>query len=306
MRPALLVNPPLGGFEARLSETYDVLHWPQDRARADDIRAALVIGGVGLPNEAIENLPKLELIACMGAGYDGIDLALAKARGLTITNCPAVNHEDVADLAMGLMLSVARDIAIGDRAVRAGAWRDFTSPGQVRRFSGRRLGVVGLGAIGRAIAARAEAFRMPIRWTGPRPKPDAPYPYEPDLAALAAWSDVLVVACPAIPGTEKMIDARVIEALGPQGILVNIARGSLVDEDALIAALKDGRLGGAGLDVFEEEPTDPARWADVPHTTLTPHQGGAPREALREATALALENVRLFFAGAQLKTPVPL
>ncbi len=302
MKPALLVNPALGGFEARLAQSYDVTHWPQDAARADEITAALVIGGVGLPRAAIEALPNLKLIACMGAGYDGVDVAYATARGIAVTNCPNINHEDVADLALGLMLSVTRHVAQGDRNMRAGTWReDLPTPA---RFSGRKLGIIGFGAIGRAIADRAQGFRLETRWTGPRAKADAPYPFESDLETLAAWADILVVACPAVPGTEKMVSARVIEALGPNGVLVNIARGSIVDEDALIAALQGGKLGGAGLDVFEQEPSPAARWADVPNVTLTPHIGGAAREALIAASTLAVENVRLFFAGEPVKTPV--
>lgn len=295
MKPALLVNPSLGGFEARLAESYDVAHWPQDAARAGDIAAALVIGGVGLPNDVIAALPNLKLIACLGAGYDGIDAPFARARGVTLTNCPNINNEDVADLAMGLMLSVARHIAHGDRNVRSGAWREGVLTSS--RFSGRKLGIVGLGAIGRAIAARGTGFRLETRWTGPRSKPDAPYPYEPSLLKLAEWADILVVACPAAPGTEKMIDAAVIEALGPRGMLINIARGSLVDEAALIDALKRGKLGGAGLDVFAQEPTDAARWRDLPNVTLTPHIGGGAREALLASFALVQENLRRFFAG---------
>ncbi len=302
MKPALLVNPALGGFEARIGESYDVVHWPQDEARAKDITAALVIGGVGLSNETLTKLENLKLIACMGAGYDGVDVAFAASRGVTVTNCPNINHEDVADVAMGLMLSTARHIAHGDRNIRAGVWREGLST--PRRFSGRKLGIVGLGAIGRAIAERAQGFRLETRWTGPRPKPDAPYPYEPDLEALAAWADILVTANPALPGTEKMIDARVLKALGPQGIFVNIGRGSLVDEDALIAALNAGELGGAGLDVFAQEPTPAARWANVKNITMTPHIGGGSVESLIAAGQLALENVRLFFAGEPVKTPV--
>lgn len=302
MKPLLLVHPPLGGFEARLSETYDVVHWPQAEARAGDIRAALTIGSTGLTNAMIDALPQLGLIACFGAGYDGIDVSHAHARNVVVTNCPNVNNEDVADVALGLMISTVRKLALGDANVRAGKWRDGI--GYTQRFTGMKTGIVGLGAIGMAIADRAFAFKHEIAWQGPRPKPDSPYRYEPDLIELAKWADILVIACPALPGTEKMISAEVIEALGPQGVLVNIARGSIVDEDALIAALKSGKLGGAGLDVFEEEPTPAARWADVPNTALMPHQGGGSFQAIRATTQLALENLELFFVGEPVKTPV--
>jgi lactate dehydrogenase-like 2-hydroxyacid dehydrogenase len=302
MKPVLLVHPALGGFEARLRETYEVVHRDDAAGRAGDITAALTIGSEGLDNSMISALPKLRLIACMGAGYDGVDVGFAAARGVAVTNCPNVNHEDVADLAWGLMLSAARHVAEGDRLVRSGQWRG--SLGWPRRFSGRKLGVVGLGAIGRAVAERGVGFKLDIAWHGPRAKPGAPWRYEPDLIALAGWADILVVACPASAETNGLITADVIAALGPEGILVNIARGAVVDEDALIAALKDGRLGAAGLDVFAEEPTPAAGWADVPNVTLTPHIGGGAREAIRDATALALENLRRFFAGEALKTPV--
>jgi len=302
VKPALLVNPPLGGFEARLSEVYEVVHLADLPARAHAVEAALVIGSEGLENAVISTLPALKLISCMGAGYDGVDVPFAASRGVAVTNCPNVNHEDVADLAWGLMLSAGRLVAEGDRQVRAGAWRGST--GWPRRFSGRKLGIVGLGAIGRAIGDRAIGFRMEIAWSGPRAKPDAPWRYEPDLTALARWADILAIACPASRETEGLISAGVIEALGPDGMLINIARGAVVDEDALIAALKAGKLGSAGLDVFAVEPTPAARWADVPNVTLTPHIAGGAREAIRDASALALENLRRHFAGEPLKTPV--
>lgn len=302
MKPVLLVNPSLGGFEARLQQTYDVVHWPQDEARAAEITAALVIGGTGLSNETITSLPNLKLIACASAGYDGIDLPFAKSRGVSVTNCPNTNNEDVADMAIGLLISAVRRIAEGDRRVRAGQWRrdmPFTP-----RFWGKKLGIVGLGAIGRAIAERAQAFHMDIAWQGPRAKPDALWRYEPDLLKLADWCDCLVIACPASPETHRMIDRAVIEAVGRQGTLVNIARGSIVDEDALIEALKSGALGHAGLDVFEEEPTPAERWTNIPNVTLMPHLGGATLDSVRETQRLAAENVRRFFAGEPLKTPV--
>ena len=196
-----------------------------------------------------------------------------------------------------------RNIAAGDRAVRDGTWKGPVTFAPPKRLSARKLGIVGLGAIGDALAIRAAACGMEIAWTGPRPK-STPWRYEPDLLALAQWCDVLAMTLRPDPGTEKMVDARVLEALGPEGVVINVSRGSVIDEDALIAALRDGRIAGAGLDVFAEEPSPPERWKDVPNTTLTPHFGGGTRESIMESAKLVLENLRRCFAGEELATRV--
>jgi lactate dehydrogenase-like 2-hydroxyacid dehydrogenase len=304
-KPLILVHPPLPAFEAQLATDYAVRHVAEMGADAAHITAAIVIGSVGLPHEALAQLPALKLIHCLGAGYDGIDVPAARARAIAVTNCPAVNAEDVADAALGLMLSVLRNIAAGDRLVRAGGWVPPLAFPPVRRVKGQKLGIVGYGSIGRAIAERAAGFGLDIRWTGPRQKADAAHPYEPDLAALAAWADILCVAVKADASTDKLVSADILAALGAEGVLINISRGSVIDEDALIAALKARKLGGAGLDVFIEEPTPPQRWADVPNVTLTPHLGGGVREALVEFNRITMENVRRHFAGEPLLTPVP-
>ncbi|MBI1251278.1 MAG: 2-hydroxyacid dehydrogenase [Alphaproteobacteria bacterium] len=303
--PLVLIHPPLPGFEGQMSALYSVRHIADMGDDADAITAAVVIGSVGLPADALPRLTGLKLVHCLGAGYDGVDVPAMRARGVTVTNCPAVNAIDVADTAMGLLLSVTRMIAAGDRLVRAGQWVPPLAFPPVRRVSGRKLGIVGFGAIGSAIATRAAGFGLDIRWTGPRPKADAPYPFEPSLLALAEWADILAIAVRADASTEKLIDARVLEALGSEGVVINISRGSVIDEDALIAALKARQLGGAGLDVFEEEPTPPARWADVPNVTLTPHLGGGVREALIEFNRITFDNLRRHFAGEPPATPVP-
>jgi hydroxypyruvate reductase len=310
-KPTLLAYPSLGGFAGMFAAAYDVVHLPTDAAEraaflagpGQAIEAAVGIGSIGMPAE-VYDLPKLRLIACFGVGYDGMDLARAKARGIAITNCPNINHEDVADVAIGLILSCVRNIAAGDRAVRAGAWTGPVHFPPPRRVRGQKLGIVGLGAIGLALADRARAFGMSIAWTGPRPKPDTPYPFVADLTQLARDSDILALTLRPDPGTEHMVNTAVLDALGPDGLLINVARGSVVDEDALIAALKAGRLGGAGLDVFAQEPTPAARWADAPNVTLTPHVAGATRDSILESAALVLENLLRAFAGEPLKTPV--
>ncbi|MFZ4072160.1 MAG: 2-hydroxyacid dehydrogenase [Caulobacterales bacterium] len=311
-KPTLLVYPSLGAFAGMFASDFDLAHLPEEPgARAaflagpgQRIEAAVGIGSIGVPAEVYE-LPKLKLIACFGVGYDGIDLPRARARRIAITNCPNINHGDVADVAIGLILSCTRNIAAGDRVVRAGAWTGPVTFPPPRRLRGQRLGIVGLGAIGLALADRARAFGLTIAWTGPRAKPNAPYPFVADLLTLARDSDILALTLRPDPGTQAMVNAAVLDALGPDGLLINVARGSVVDEDALIAALKSGRLGGAGLDVFAQEPTPAARWADVSNVTLTPHVAGATRESILESAALVLDNLRCAFAGQPLKTPVP-
>ncbi|MNT00983.1 Glycerate dehydrogenase [compost metagenome] len=225
-----------------------------------------------------------------------------RARGLPVTHAPAINHEDVADHAVGLILAARRQITEGDRQLRAGGWTP-ASKTITPSLGGQTIGIVGLGAIGEAVARRAEVMRMTVQWWAPRAK-EAAWPRAESLLDLARASDVLAVACRADETNRGLISAEVIEALGPTGLLVNVARGQLVDEDAVIAALRDGRLGGAALDVFETEPTDAARWAAVPNTVLTPHTAGATTEAVQGMLMLLIENLQAHFAGEPLKTPV--
>lgn len=299
-KPALLVHPPLGLFEMRLVD-YEIVHWPTDRT---DIKAAVTIGHVGISNSMIDALPELKCIVCFGVGVDGIDLAYARQRGVEITHGREINHEDVADVAIGLMIARLRLFTEGEKVLRGGTWTPPLAVPPQKRLRGRKLGVVGMGAIGQAIADRAKAFGIEIKWYGPRAKPDVPYAYEPDLVKLAEWADVLAVSARGDKTTEKIISAEIIKALGGDGVLINVSRGNVIDEDALIAALKSGALGGAGLDVFVEEPTPVARWADVPNTTLTPHLGGGTREALWEGSQNVMENLRRFYAGEDLLTPL--
>jgi hydroxypyruvate reductase len=297
-KPALLVHPPLGLFEMRLAD-YDVVHWPTDRT---DIRAAVTIGSHGLTNAMIDALPELGAIVCFGVGVDGIDLAYAAKRNIAITHGREINHEDVADVALGLIIATARSFGEGERVLREGRWSGPLAVAPQRRLRGRKLGIVGMGAIGQAIAHRAQAFGLEIKWFGPRAKRDVPHTYEPDLTKLAEWADILAIA--ARGDQAGLINADVLQALGSDGLIINISRGSLIDEDAMIAALKSGALGGAGLDVFATEPTPPERWADVPNVTLTPHLGGGTREALYAGSQNVLENLRRFYAGEPLLTPL--
>ena len=304
-RPAILImQRHLGPLSAFLEGAYDVYRFwegPPIEA-AHDVRVLVVAGEFELDKDLIERLPNLSLIACFTSGYDGIDVEWCRARGLPVTHAPAINHEDVADHALGLILAARRQIAEGDRQVRAGGWTP-ASKTITPSLGGQTIGIVGLGAIGEAIARRAEVMRMNVQWWAPRAK-EAAWPRADSLIDLARASDVLVVACRADETNRGLISAEVIEALGPSGLLVNVARGQLVDEDAVIAALRDGRLGGAALDVFETEPTDAARWATVPNTVLTPHPAGATTEAVQGMLMLLLQNLTAHFAGEPLKTPV--
>ncbi|MBI3438651.1 MAG: 2-hydroxyacid dehydrogenase [Proteobacteria bacterium] len=300
-KPAILIHPPLGLFEMQIAALYDVVHLPTDRR---DIQACVTIGSVGFGRPILDALPELKAIVCFGVGVDGIDLDYCRRRGIAVSNGPNINNEDVADVAMGLIISVARAFTQGERVLRDGSWQPPLAVPPQRRLSRRKLGIVGMGAIGQALAQRAKGFGLEIKWFGPHAKAGVAHPYEPDLIRLASWADIIAVCARGDKSTEKLVDARVIEALGSDGLLVNVSRGSVIDEDALIAALKAGKLGGAGLDVFQDEPTPVDRWRGVPNTTLTPHLGGATREALFAGSQNVLENLRRAIAGEPLLTPL--
>ncbi len=306
-KPAILIpHPHLDGLARVFEAEYTVWrlsdHPPLEATAT--IRAMITDGSRVIDLALAESLPRLGLIACLTAGYDGVDLEWAAGRGLAVTHSPGANHKDVADHAIGLVVASVRRIVDGDRFVRAGEWHDNNRLSSVT-LEGRRLGVVGLGGIGWEVARKAQAaFDMKVAWWGPSEKPDAPWHRAESLVALAQQSDVLVVCSRATPENRHMIDAAVLTALGPQGLLVNIARGSLVDEDALIAALQDGSLGAAALDVFETEPALVARWDDVPNLIVTPHMAGSTAAAIPRMIELTRENLRRFFAGEPLATPV--
>ena len=304
-RPAVLIMQrhlaPLSGFLESAYDVYRFWEGPPIEA-AHDIRVMVVAGEAALDKALIERLPNLDLIACFTSGYDGIDIDWCRERDLPVTHAPGVNHEDVADHTLGLILAARRQIASGDRQVRSGAWTAETRT-ITASLGGQKLGIVGLGHIGKAVADRAEAFRMAVSWWGPRPH-DAEWPRADSLLALAKANDILVVACKADETNQGLISRDILDALGPDGLLVNVSRGQVVDEDALIAALKSGSLGQAALDVFIEEPTDPNRWADVPNIVLTPHTAGATTAGVQGMLMLLMQNLQAHFAGEPLKTPV--
>jgi hydroxypyruvate reductase len=273
-------------------------------AVAPRVRAIAASGESKVPRELIAQLPALEIISVFGVGYDGIDVAAARERGVAVTNTPNVLNDEVADLALGLVLAVSRRIPQADRYVREGKWASGPMP-LTRKVSGARLGIVGLGRIGMAIAKRAAAFDMSIAYTARREKADVAYRYFPSAATLAAEVDFLVVITPGGAGTHKLIDAAVLRALGKDGYLVNVARGSVVDEAALIEALKSGTIAGAALDVFENEPNVPAELRAMENVVLTPHVGSATWQTRRAMADLAFGNLEAHFAGRPLLSPVP-
>ena len=273
-------------------------------AMAPNVRAIAASGESKVPGALIAQCPKLEIISVMGVGYDGVDVAAAKARGVMVTHTPDVLNDEVADTAIGLMLCAARQLPAADRYVRAGQWLNGPMP-LARKMSGARLGLVGMGRIGKSIAQRALAFGMAIAYTARSAKAELPYRFLPSAEALAAEVDFLVVITPGGAGTKHLVNAAVLKALGKKGVLVNVARGSVVDEAALIAALQAGELGGAALDVFENEPRVPQALIDLPQVVLAPHIGSATLETRQAMAGLALDNLRLHFAGQPVKTPVP-
>jgi lactate dehydrogenase-like 2-hydroxyacid dehydrogenase len=299
------------GTTARLDQAY-VLHrlWQGSDQKsflaevAPRVRGAVTNGIVGMKGELIEALPALEIIGVFGVGVDSVDLAAARAKGVRVTNTPDVLTEGVAELALALLLAVARRIPFNDRFVRAGRWPKEGDPALASSLAGRRLGIVGLGRIGRRVAELAEAFGMVICYTGPRRKDDVAWRYCGDLVELAREVDCLMLTCKGGPDTTGLIGREVIEAIGPEGWLINISRGSVVDEPALVEALVSGRLGAAGLDVFAGEPRVPEALLGLDNVVFQPHQGSASEETRAAMGRLVLDNLEAHFAGRPLLTPV--
>ena len=266
---------------------------------------AIAGGGESQVTRALmEQLPALEMISVFGVGYDRYDVAAARERGIPVTNTPDVLTDDVADMGISLMLAIARTIPQADKYVREGKWPSGPMP-LARKVTGARLGIVGLGRIGSAIARRAAGFDMSIAYTSRNKVADSPYAYYPTPAALAAEVDFLMVITPGGAGTKGLINAEVLKALGPKGYLINVARGSVVDESALIAALQNNVIAGAALDVFENEPHVPAALCAMSHVVLAPHVASATWQTRRAMADLAFGNLQAHFAGKPLLTPVP-
>lgn len=266
------------------------------------VGALLTMGGQPLGRETFDLLPRLGAIICYGTGYDGVDLAATAERGIVVANSPAANAAAVADLAMTLWLALERRLLPADSYVRSGGWADATPSPMLkapRGLTGAKVGVYGMGEIGRKIAARTTAFETQVAYHS-RSRHDVPYDYFNSLGELAEWCDVLMVAVRAGPDTERVIDAAMLQRLGPDGVLVNISRGSVIDQAALIAALANNAIAGAGLDVFEHEPYRPDALSQFPNVVLTPHIGGHTLEAHRAMQDCVIANLSAYFDGRPL------
>jgi lactate dehydrogenase-like 2-hydroxyacid dehydrogenase len=298
---------PLYAKQLGAYRVHDRLHVSDPEALAavaQHVRGIAAGGDSVVTAALIAQLPSLEIISVMGVGYDGVDVAAAIQRGVRVSHTPNVLNDDVADLAIGLMLSAARQLPAADRYVRSGLWPQGAMP-LARKMSGARLGLLGMGRIGQAIATRALAFGMSVAYHARNPRTGLPYAYHDSALALASHCDFLVAITPGGAGTRHLVNAEVLQALGPKGFLVNVARGSVVDEAALIDALERGVIAGAGLDVFENEPGVPDRLLALPQVVLTPHIGSATFATRQAMADLAAANLAAHFAGRPLLSPVP-
>ncbi|PJJ17760.1 lactate dehydrogenase-like 2-hydroxyacid dehydrogenase [Janthinobacterium sp. 67] len=317
MPPDLLIlaRSPSAAVNAQLEQHYTCHHaWqvPADERqawlaeRAPAIRAVVTTGALGLNAADMGLLPNLEIIAVNGVGLDGVALDVARERGIAVTTTPNVLTDDVADVALALLLASARHIVSLDRFVRDGGWERREAIAPASSLRGKTAGIFGFGQIGQAIALRLAAFGIHVRYFQPRAIAETPVPRAESLLALAQESDYLILCAPGTPATRKIVDRTVLDALGPQGTLINIARGALIDEDALIAALQDGHLGAAGLDVFADEPRVPNALRALPNVVLTPHVGSLTVETRHAMGQLVVDNLAAHFAGLPLLTQVTL
>ena len=274
------------------------------RAEGPEVVAIVTNGHSGVPDDVATACIALKVVASNGVGYDAIDAEGMAARGILVSHTPDVLSDEVADTAILLWLAVTRALIPADRHARSGAWEREGNFRLTRTAQGRRVGILGLGRIGRTIAHRAEAFGAKVHYHS-RSRKDAPYAYHESPRALAEAAEVLIAITPGGPGTEHIIDADVLRALGPDGILVNVARGSVVDEAALVRALEDGAIAGAGLDVFEEEPRIPDALKGMDNVVLTPHVASATHETRQAMADLVVENLRQWLRDGTVRTPVP-
>lgn len=301
------------GFPAQFQAAGYDIHYaltPQDRADLDpkllaETRAVLTVGSIGLSAQQMAAMPKLEIICAQGVGFELIDTQAAKARNIQVTHGPGTNNSAVADHTLALMLAITRNIADFDHRVRTGQWARsrIVTPGMF----GKKLGIIGLGNIGMQIAKRcAGGFDMPVGYFNRRPIDDSPYQYFSSREALARWADYLVVATPGGKDTHRLVDTEVLRELGPQGFLINIARGTVVDTAALIVSLNDRTIAGAALDVLDGEPEVPEALIGITGNLLmTPHVAGRSPEAMENMMKMVLGNLNAHFAGQAVLTPVP-
>jgi hydroxypyruvate reductase len=299
-------------LEGELAATYDVHPlWAEADAfdflarRGGEFVGLVTSAAVGADAALIGALPALRVIASFGVGLDQIDLQAAARRELAVSYTPDVLNDCVADTALALLLDVARGVSAADRFVRRGGWTSSRYP-LATSVTGKRIGIVGLGRIGRAIAKRAGGFDMDVRYMNRTPAPGVAYTFEPSLVELARWADFLVIAAAGGAATRHLVSAEVLKALGPQGFLINIARGTVVDEAALVDALVHRRIAGAGLDVFEREPHVPQQLLALDNVVLLPHVASATRETRQAMADLVRDNLHSYFTEGRLLTPAPL
>jgi len=306
----ILVEAMMPQIEAALDAAY-VVHraFKEDDKNAflarvgSKVRAVVTGGGSGMKAAWFDALPTLGIIAINGVGTDAVDLVQAKARGVRVTTTPGVLTDDVADIGMGLILATLRKLAQGDRFVRAGQWGKTPFP-LGSKVTGKRVGIFGMGQIGGAIAKRAAGFDMPIAYSNRKPVEGSPHQYFASLNELAGWADILVVAASASPATQGVVNRATFDALGPQGVLINVGRGSIIDEPALVEALQENRIAGAGLDVFAHEPNVPTALFGLDNVVLLPHQASATLETRLAMGDLVVRNMQAYFAGEPVLTPV--
>ncbi len=291
-------------LEQQLTARHSPLRWPVQAEHAAEVTVIVCGGCPGVDAALMDALPNLAAIVNFGAGVDAIDVAAARQRGIGVSNTPDVLNDTVADTALGLILDTMRGFGAADRYVRAGRWADEGPFPYTRDVSGSQVGILGLGRIGSAIATRLLGFGCAIAYHNRRPVADSPYRYATSPVVLAESVDVLVVATAGGPDTTHLVDRAVLTALGPSGYLVNIARGSVVDQDALIELLASGGLAGAGLDVYADEPHVPAALRELDNAVLLPHMGSATARTRTAMAALAMRNLEEFLATGRLVTPV--
>jgi lactate dehydrogenase-like 2-hydroxyacid dehydrogenase len=303
----LQTGPLLASCEKALAERYTVhkLHEiaGKDAWLAENGARIRAHAGSGVQKPLMEKLPNLEIIASFGVGYDNIDTATAKARNIRVTNTPDVLNDAVAEITIGLMISLARRIPQGDQFVRQGKWPG-NNFGLFSELTGKTVGILGLGRIGKEIATRAQAMKMRVVYYGRHQQSSVPYIYYNNLEDMARDSDWLVIIAPGGKGTEGIVSRKVLEALGPKGMLVNVARGTLIDEPAMVELLQNGGLGGAALDVFEKEPQVPEALLGLDNVVLSPHQGSATNQTRDAMGALLVANLEKHFAGEPLISAV--
>lgn len=304
----LQVGPLMPFFESELVETYNIVRLPENaesflQERGKEFEVAVTSGKQGVNAELIAALPNLGAIINFGVGYDATDVEAAKARGIVVSNTPDVLTDCVADLAIGLLIDTLRHLSASDRFVRRGDWLEGGYP-LTTKVSGRKVGIVGLGRIGRAIATRLEGFGCEISYNNRSKRADVPYAYCASVHELAEHCDVVIVAASGGAGSVGLIDADELRALGPDGYLINIARGSVIDQDALVEALVSGGIAGAGLDVFTDEPHVPQELFGLDNVVLLPHLASGTVETRQAMAALALDNIAQFIADGNLVTPI--